>query len=264
MAVLEVLNKRGGGVFDKQDEHALVRLCACVESLLRRKAAEVALLKSGMTERSWIRSNSGRGGGHGSASSNYARVESTIMRLYSESAPADMILREREKATPGAGRAALGGHRSRSPNDGGAADADCDWQTRKGSGNGRHSEASGGGGGGGDSCRERLGVSDGGLTGHDSGIGGRGGAELSPRTVLAGEERGEGDGDRVPVRAAIEDHAELADLSMNMFDLSSAQQLSLVKKFVCSMGLMDTFQVRFVLTYMLFSYIRSSQSFDGV
>ncbi|CAN0428547.1 unnamed protein product, partial [Laminaria digitata] len=71
MAVLEVMNKRGAGMFTEHEEKALLRLCASVETLLRRKAAEIALLWSGMTERSLIRKGrecrggEGEGGGGG-------------------------------------------------------------------------------------------------------------------------------------------------------------------------------------------------------
>eukprot|EP00903_Cladosiphon_okamuranus_P017086 g15744.t2 len=99
LAVLKVADKRSKGIFNEHEEHALVRLCAGVESLLRSKAAEVSLLCSGMTERSLIR-NSNHRGGAGGAWSNHARVESTIMRLYSEASfPADAVSLRRRYST---------------------------------------------------------------------------------------------------------------------------------------------------------------------
>lgn len=95
LAVLKAINNRGSGIFNEHEERALVRLCAGVETLLRRKAAEVSLLWSGMTERTLVRKSNIRGG-PGGAWSNYARVESTIMRLYSEASfPADAVRRLR-------------------------------------------------------------------------------------------------------------------------------------------------------------------------
>lgn len=96
LAVLEVTNKRGKGIFNEHEERALVRLCTGVESLLRSKAADVSLLWSGMTERTLIRNSNNRGGA-GGAWSNHARVESTIMRLYSEASfPADAVALRRQ------------------------------------------------------------------------------------------------------------------------------------------------------------------------
>lgn len=84
---------------EKLEEKALVRVYASLESLLRWKAPEVALLKSGMTERSWVRRKSkDHDGPHygeaaavkvevaATAPSNYARVERTAIWLYSMAA----------------------------------------------------------------------------------------------------------------------------------------------------------------------------------
>lgn len=115
LAVLTATNKRGRGIFNEHEEQALVRLCAGVESLLRSKAAEVSLLLSGIKERCLIRKSNNRGGA-GGAWSNHARVESTIMRLYSEASfPADAVALRRQQGVKSAERH----HRSRSDNSSG-------------------------------------------------------------------------------------------------------------------------------------------------
>ena len=232
LAVLEVINKRGTGVFGKHDEGALVRLCACVESLLRKKAAEVALLWSGMTERSLLRKGNGQGGACG-ASSNHARLETSMMRLYSKvPLPADS--------------AVLGEHRARNGNVISAVSSPG-------------SDYGGGGGGG-----ERV-VSESNLDGRgghqrsasDGNIGGvepGQGSETydtnrrrgSDSAVLEGS-AGVGDVggvDRMLAGDTVQEDSELVDLSMNLFDLSSEQLLSLVGRFFRNMGLTDMFQVR--------------------
>ncbi|CAM9762121.1 unnamed protein product, partial [Ectocarpus fasciculatus] len=241
LAVLEVINKRGKGVFNEHDENALVSLCARIELLLRNKAAEVALLYSGMTERSLIRQRNGGGGGDGGASTNYARVESTIMRLYSE---APLLA---DAAVPGEQQ-----QRAPSQRDDTAA------------------RGEGGGGGGGGSRRRgrRRSMSDTeappamdiGQTGERDGGRKRGGSDSSVSVGATGAAAGEGEGcssraggsgggggdvgvDRPISAERVQEESELVDLSMNLFDLSSEQLLSLVGRFFRSMGLTDRFQV---------------------
>lgn len=228
LAVLEVINKRGKGIFTKHDEDALVSLCTCVESLLRRKAAEVSLLWSGMTERSLMRKGDSPGGT--GAPTNYARVESTIMRLYSKvPCPNDPV--------------ALGEQRARRRNsrvlgdDGGGSGGG-------GSGGGEDSD------GGGDrdrSARDRKCLkkarSD---SGGDSVRPGGGIDSTVSATAAAAHGGGGGRSggiDRIFMGQATQEESELVDLGMNLFELSSDQLLSLVGRFFRNMGLTDLFQV---------------------
>ncbi|CAM9664543.1 unnamed protein product, partial [Ectocarpus sp. 13 AM-2016] len=241
LAVLEVINKRGNGVFNEHDENALVGLCARIELLLRNKAAEVALLYSGMTERSLIRQRNG-GGGDGEASTNYARVESTIMRLYSE---APFLV---DAAVPGE-------QQQRAP-------SQRDDTTARGG------DVGGGGSGGGSRRRgRRRSMSDTeappgmdvGQTGEGDGVRRRGGSDSS---VSVGTAAASGEGEGCPSRAggsgggrggpgvdrpisaeSAQEESELVDLSMNLFDLSSEQLLSLVGRFFRNMELTDRFQI---------------------
>lgn len=226
LAVLEVINKRGKGIFSKHDEGALVRLCTCVESLLRRKAAEVSLLWSRMAERSLIRKGTGPGGAGGGAT-NYARVESTIMRLYSKASYPTESVAVGEKRTitysaslhgDGGGDGGGGGdhHRELSAGDSTYANA----------GVGRSNSSNGGSIG---SVRRRGG-SDSAVSGKAAvvqGIGGDGNVGI----------------DRIFMGEAAQEESELVDLSMNLFELSSDQLLSLVGRFFRNMRLTELFQV---------------------
>lgn len=218
LAVLQVINNRGKGVFSEHDEDALVRLCACGESLLRRKAAEVSLLWSGMTERSLIR-KSNTLGGTGGAWFNYARVESTMMRLYSgASFPADAVkLREKQKR----GSHTLVGGREDHDGDG-DGDRKSD-QTFIPLSNGSHSKA--------------------GLVQVSEGGDGR-------RSSSHGSTASSGGIVRMLSEDSVEEESKLMDLSMNLFELSSEQLLSLVGKFFRTMGLMDTYQVRLYFVFV--------------
>lgn len=109
MAVLQVLNKRGDGIFGEHEEKALEHFCRSVESMLRLKAAEIIHLKAGITERSYIRrknvatAEGGRGDGtinaedekNQAVASNSACVQRTFLRLYSDCVPAEPMPRER-------------------------------------------------------------------------------------------------------------------------------------------------------------------------
>ncbi|CAM9660218.1 unnamed protein product [Ectocarpus sp. 6 AP-2014] len=242
LAVLEVINKRGNGVFSEHDENALVGLCARIELLLRNKAAEVALLYSGMTERSLIRQrNGGGGGGDGEASTNYARVESTIMRLYSE---APFLA---DAPVPGEQQ-----QRAPSQRDDTAA---------------RGGDVGGGGSGGSRRRGRRRSMSDTeappgmdvGQTGRGDGVRRRGGSDSS---VSVGKAAASGEGEGCPSGAggsggggrgpgvdrpisaeSVQEESELVDLSMNLFNLSSEQLLSLVGRFFRNMELTDRFQI---------------------
>lgn len=228
MAVLEVMNKRGGGVFDEHEEIALLRLCAAVECLLRRKAAEVTLMKSGMTLRSCFRN--GRSGD--TASSNYARVESTIMRLYSESVPSDVIFGDRARG---------GGSYPAPVGDG---DAGGRWLSAPGTSGRCYSGGGDGDNNGGDSWEsvgERAKRAGGAGTGVD--YGGGGGGEQSS-TAAAGVAEGKLRNAMQPLRSiAVEEDSELVDWNLNMFERSAEQQLSLVEQFYRNMGLTERFQV---------------------
>lgn len=220
LAVLEVINKRGRGVFNEHDEEALVRLCACVESLLRRKAAEVALLWSGLTERSLIRkSNSCDGGGGDVATSNSARFERAMMRLYSEAAPVDGASLGEHRALGGADSASGDGGRKRAVSD-------------SSSSNPKHADEEDD-----DFLRRRDGS---GSVVLDGVVGcGEGG-----RTPDGG---GGGGVDRTLSEERAREELELVDLSNNLFDLSSGQLLSLVVRFFRNMGLMEKFQVNMTM-----------------
>lgn len=236
MAVLEVMNKQGGGVFDEPEHKALVRLCTAVETLLRRKAAEVALLKSGMMERSCSRS------GHAgdTASSNYARVESTIMRLYSETIPADIMFGEQQRELLNA----AGGRGSRN-----VIHRDVTKRGGRSRGNGLLSEdrSSGGGGNISGSCgtgeRDSEDNQIGGGRDRDGEGAGGSGASLTfshAGGLTLGDKRGEPPDTSL---TSLQTESELTDWSMNMFERSAEQQLSLVERFYRSMGLMERFQV---------------------
>ncbi|CAM9401097.1 unnamed protein product, partial [Discosporangium mesarthrocarpum] len=80
IAVLEVLNKRAGGVFGEADERALMLLCSTVETLLLQKAAEVTLMRNGLADRSRGGERSTWEGGRSSS----ARIENALLRLYSK------------------------------------------------------------------------------------------------------------------------------------------------------------------------------------
>lgn len=218
LAVLEVINKRGRGVFNEHDEEALVRLCACVESLLRRKAAEVALLWSGMTERSLIRKNNGDSDGN-VASSNSARFERAMMRLYSEAAsfsPVEAAALGEQRMLGGSALGDGGGDEGRERT---ASDSRVLMLGEEEDDLARRRDTS-------DSSVLGSSVTgSGGRTGRASGSGGVGGVGRTLREERAREE------------------SELVDLSMNLFDMSSGQLLSLVMRFFRSMGLMEKFQV---------------------
>ena len=232
LAVLEVINKRGKGIFSKHDEAALVRLCAGVESLLRRKAAEVSLLWSGMTERSLIRKGTGPGGAGGAT--NYARVESTIMRLYSKaSCPTDsgVVGEKRTRKRNGGGGGGGGGVDGGGSGDRDRAASDSCFSNV---GIGRSSSN----GGDIDSVRRRG--------GSDSTVTGK--AEAAPG-VRSGRGGGYGDGDgidRTFTGETAQEDSELVDLGKNLFDLRSDQLLSLVGRFFRNMRLTELFQVCFV------------------
>ncbi|CAM9718648.1 unnamed protein product, partial [Ectocarpus sp. 13 AM-2016] len=240
LAVLQLSNKRGRGVFNEHDENALVSLCGRIELLLRDKAAETALLLLGMTERSLVRESNSRGGA-GGAWSNYARVQSAIMQLYSGATfPTDAV------AT---GRGSVARRYRRSASDSLiVVDTDVG-QTgveRDGTGGGRdrrktvavsaeNGVASGGSGGSG-------GAGEGSSSSGSDGIGGGGGGD-SGRVL-----REENPAAAAAAAAAAQEettHAdsELVDLSMNLFDLSSQQLLSLVGRFFRDMELTDRFQI---------------------
>lgn len=219
--MLEVINKRGKGVFNEHDEDALVRLCACVESLLRRKAAEVSLLWSGMAERSMTRKCNSRGG----AWSNSARVESTMMRLYSGATiPTDPVLIARSKP-------------------GGAAAPD--------GGNGDDDDGGGGGGGGNHKSDRRRAASDGthddvGLAqaGKDGDRRRAGGNSSSAVSAVMGPPAAiRGGIDAMSSEDSAQEESELLDLSQSLFDMSSDQLSSLVCRFFRNLGLTDVFQV---------------------
>eukprot|EP00752_Nemacystus_decipiens_P001857 g1789.t1 len=221
LAVLEVINKRGKGIFGQHDEAALVRLCAGVESLLRRKAAEVSLLWSGMTERSLIRNGTGPGGPSGAT--NYARVESTIMRLYSKvSFPADALAVGEKRARRKNSAALHGGGGGGSVRDRAASDSFCTTV-----GDERRSSN------GGDlSSVRRRGGSDSSVSGkaaraHGVGGGGIGGGCLDGKLM----------------EETAQEESELVDLGMNLFDLSSDKLLSLVGRFFRNMRLTELFQI---------------------
>ncbi|CAN0274865.1 unnamed protein product [Pylaiella littoralis] len=219
LAVVEVINKRGKGVFNEHDEDALVRLCACVESFLRRKAAEVSLLWSGMAERSMTRKCNSRGG----AWSNSAWVESTMMRLYSGATiPTDPVLIARSK--PGGAAAP----------DGGNGDDD-----------------DGGGGGGGDHKSDRRRAASDGT--HDVGLaqvgkdGDRrraGGNSSSAVSAVKGPPAAiRGGINAMSSEVSAQEESELLDLSQSLFDMSSDQLSSLVCRFFRNLGLTDVFQI---------------------
>lgn len=212
MAVLELINKRGGGVFDEHEEIALLRLCGAVECLLRRKAAEVMLMKSGMTLRSCFKN--GRGGD--TASSNSARVESTILRLYSETHPSDVMFGDRDRARGGkhvdsiVGGGDAGGRDAAAAVGEGAVRSKSYW----------------------DPVGERLRRTS------------SGGEERSWSTKAAdGAVARLQDTSRLLGAADSEDNSELVDWSLNMFERTAEQQLSMVERFFRSMGLAERFQV---------------------
>ena len=221
LAVLEVINKRGKGIFSKHDEGALVRLCTCVESLLRRKAAEVSLLWSGMAERSLIRKGTGPGGARGGT--NYARVESTIMRLYSKApCPTEPPAVVGEKRTRRRSSAALHG------GGGGGGGGVCHHHDRSAS----DSVCASAGGGDIGSVRRRG--------GSDRDVSGK-------AVVHEGAESGGGGGidgiDRMLTAETEQEESELVDLSVNLFELSTDRLLSLVGRFFHNMRLTEQFQV---------------------
>lgn len=261
IAVVEVMNKRGGGVFNEHDEEALLRVCACVESLLRRKAAEVALLKSGMTERSCRNNGSCGGGGSdadGAASSNRARVESTIMRLYSEYVSVDAILSEEgEQQAPkkmkgaaggddGMGGSSGGNGSSKGASGGGRAEVD-DFTGEENMTEIESGFASPSGQDGGDDSGRRA--RDGRWTPAvegDAAVGNRthGGDEGS--AVSTGGVEGPNGGvcrQRAGIQYNPEEDAELMNLNTNLFEMSTVQQLSLMERFFRSMGLTEHFHV---------------------
>lgn len=224
LAVLEVINKRGKGIFSKHDEGALVRLCTFVESLLRRKAAEVSLLWSGLTERSLMRKGTAPGGA--GSPTNYAQVESTIMRLYSkvQCPPEAVGLGEKRAIMSSAGLRGGGGgddsddgsscDRERSVSDSVCAEV----------GFGQSSSNSRGVG----SVRRR-GASDSTVPGKAVAIHGSGGGGRGIDRMFMGE--------------TAQEESELVDLGMNLFDPSSDQLLSLVGRFFRNMGLTKLFKV---------------------
>ncbi|CAM9778462.1 unnamed protein product, partial [Phaeothamnion confervicola] len=79
MAVLEVLNKKGGGVFDGVDEEALLLFSAEVESLLRQKAVEATLMKRAYQER-----RRREAGIPETRRSAHAKIEGAILSQYAE------------------------------------------------------------------------------------------------------------------------------------------------------------------------------------
>lgn len=211
MAVLELINKRGGGVFDEHEEIALLRLCGAVECLLRRKAAEVLLMKSGMTLRSCFKN--GRGGD--TASSNSARVESTILRLYSETNPSDLLFGDRDRARGSKNAPSTAGG-------GDAGSRDAATATGEGAdGSKNHWDPVG----------ERLRRAS---MGND---------ERSWCTKAADSVIRLQDSSRLLGAADSENNSELVDWSLNMFERTAAQQLSMVERFFQSMGLAERFQV---------------------
>lgn len=253
MAVLEVMNKRGGGVFDEPEETALLRLCGEVECLLRRKAAEVTLMKSGMALHSSFRN--GQIGD--TASSNCARVESTIMRLYSESSPADVVFADRARggfvASPGGG-----GDRGHGGNGGGRRGGVGVSGESGGRSSPREGEEK--------NQRPRKGGTNGLAAPGASCVSGRSAGgnlgvvsdweeQSSPRLdVGSWEERVSSSAvDRAgatlrsgirPPDAIVEEESELVDWSLNIFERTAEQQLSFVERFFRSMGVTERFQVR--------------------
>ena len=238
IAVLEVMNKRGGGVFDEHEENALVRMCVSVESLLRRKAAEVALLKSGMNERSWIRRSSARDGIAVTSLSNYARIENAIVRLYSETVQTESALSDRERPPEKVGKLSQG-RRSTLNND--AIEADDIFSGRQDSTTNTARLASSN-----EAPSYRNDGNDGDCTStvNDEGADSREKNASSSNVCGSAWERQEGEADHTPLGEGIEIDSNLLDFSVNMFGLSAKQQLSLVTRFFWSMGLMETFDVR--------------------
>ncbi|CAB1117562.1 unnamed protein product [Ectocarpus sp. CCAP 1310/34] len=244
LAVLEVINKRGNGVFNEHDEIALVGLCARIELLLRNKAAEVTLLYSGMTERSLIRQRNGGGGGgggDGEASTNYARVESTIMRLYSE---APFLA---DAAVPGEQQQRAPSQRDDTAARGGDVGGGCPRRCRR-----RPQRSM--------TDTEAPPGMDVGQTGEGDGVRRRGGSDSSV-SLGTGAASGEGEGcpsgaggsggggggpgvDRPISAESTQEESELVDLGMNLFNLSSEQLLSLVGRFFRNMELTDRFQTK--------------------
>lgn len=243
LAVLEVINKRSNGVFGEHDEGALVRLCACVETLLRRKAAEVSLLWSGMTERSLVRKGAatpGGDGGRGGNPADYARLESTLMRQFSEASPPspdeDVVVpgEERER---GRSSAALG---SDGDGDGGGVDnGECGT-----SGGGRERSASDSACANGGACQTSSSAGD---TGSVRRRCNSGSAETYGKVMAMHYGCTDGEDVRGITRKftaeTVQEESKLVDLGMNLFDLSSDQLLSLVERFFRNMELLDLFQV---------------------
>eukprot|EP00752_Nemacystus_decipiens_P012198 g10814.t1 len=215
LAVLEVINKRGNGVFGEHDERALVRLCAGVEALLRRKSAEVSLLWSGMTERALIRKGEAAvspGGGP----ADRVRIESTIMSLYSKASRTDNGVEE----APGEERA-----------------------MRQTSAALRGGGVGGGGGGGGvDGARDGSGERRRSTRASERANGRlretrKNGLEVASMATTAG----------LMIarwwRRTAKETAGLVDLDMNLFVLGSDKLLSLVGRFFRSMRLTYLFQI---------------------
>ncbi|CAN0201643.1 unnamed protein product, partial [Laminaria digitata] len=164
------------------------------------------------------------------ASSNYARVESTIMRLYSDSLPTYVILCESERPRKkGKGMLVPAGAGGLGNTEGGGLSF-----TLSGSGGGNELRLPGGnsgdnGGGGGEGGRGEGSASNSG----DGDGGGGGGGEWRL-------ERGE-----VPMRrrGSVEEESQLVDMGMDLFVLTPEQQLSLVEQFFASMELTETFKI---------------------
>ncbi|CAM9356125.1 unnamed protein product, partial [Hapterophycus canaliculatus] len=241
LAVLKVTDKRGTGVFSEHDEEALWRLCVCVESLLRNKAAEVALLTSGMVERSLVR-KSNSVGGTGGAWSNYARVQSTIMRLYSQASfPIDVAMRGRMHMRKKRGSTATvhsggdlagggggGGFLRRSLSGSKFASADL----RQAS---LHSDDA-----------RRASESDTPISGGKAVVGGgeRCSTSSGGKGISCASSSGVGDGvGQILQGESTQEDSKLVDLSMSLFDMTAEKLLSLVQRFFQYMGLMSMFKI---------------------
>ena len=273
LAVLEVINKRGDGIFGEHEEAALVRLCARVDSLLRRKAVEVSLLWSGMTERSFIRKSAavgavpgagaggaaGGGANGGGSAVDRARIESNVVRQFSDFSPSnedegaavgDTWERRRSAAFTGGGGGGgdvgVGGAGTDSELDARRVDlehsasGDSTWPPDNGSGKAR----SGAHGGGAPRCIRP------GSKAEAAAVSGKSAADR--RGCLGGSGRG---GNHRVGRALVaeaaheeesESESELVNLGVNLFDQSSNRLLSLVGRFFRSLGLTELFQVCFV------------------
>lgn len=213
-AVMEVVNKQGGGVFDEAEQRALVRLCSEVERLLRRKAADVAMLKSSMKEHSC--QQSGKTSDH--KLSLEARVERSIMQLYSDSTSADVLWEKKRDLVPWGDRYSPSLRKENSTID-----------------------------------QEGIALPANGALGSPSHV-------QTPRVATSVNLPGsDGPSPRPPRPPAIggarctglipQMEPDLSDWDLDMFSLSSTQQLCLVQQHYRSLGLTERFQVSGCVVY---------------